>query len=226
VERCAGHRRQPGGESPGPDWHTTARNRTPNVMPPTLIPLILASASPRRAELLRTHGYDFEIVPSHIPEEPQDHLTPPDLTLHHARNKARAIASIHPDRTVLGADTLVALDGECLGKPRDLEEAAGMLGRLSGRIHEVHTGVWIIRESDRMEAGFVETSRVRFHTLTRDHIDRYLAIAEPLDKAGAYAAQESRESVVDCVEGSFTNVVGLPMERLASALGRFGIGGA
>lgn len=188
------------------------------------ISLILASASPRRAELLRAHGFDFEIVPSHIAEEPQEGLSPSDLTLHHARNKARAISPSHPGRTVLGADTLVAPDGECLGKPADLDEAASMLRRLSGRVHEVHTGVWLIRQSDRLETGFVETSRVRFHPLTADHIDRYLAIAEPLDKAGAYAAQESREGVVECIEGSFSNVVGLPMERLSSALLRFGIG--
>jgi septum formation protein len=187
------------------------------------VPLILASASPRRAELLRTHGYRFETVPSNDPEEPREDLDPAGLTLHHARNKARAIAPLHPRHTVLGADTLVALDGACLGKPRDLDEAAEMLMRLSGRIHEVHTGVWLTREADGTETGFVETSRVRFFALTPDHIARYLAVAEPLDKAGAYAAQETREGVVERVEGSFSNVVGLPMERLALELAKFGI---
>ena len=192
-------------------------------MPRPAAAFILASGSPRRVELLRGSGYHFEVVPSNDPEDPRPDLAPPDLTLLHARNKAGAVAGRHPDRLVLGADTLVALEGVPLGKPADLREAAGMLARLSGRTHQVHTAVCLARREPAFELAFVETSHVRFRRLEPEDIDRYLSAVDVLDKAGAYAAQATHTPVVERVEGSFTNVVGLPMERVTEALAQLGI---
>ena len=184
--------------------------------------LILASASPRRKDLLREYGYEFRVVPAEVLEIAPAHLTAGEVTLRNARAKACAVACIHPEALVLGVDTVVVLDGEIFGKPSDLEKAFAMAKRLNGRSHEVYSGVWLRHGATNWERGFVEITRVHFHRLTDAQIQAYLARIGPLDKAGAYAAQDDRGEFIARVEGSFTNVVGLPMEALAEALFEIG----
>ncbi len=183
---------------------------------PGLPPLILASASPRRRRLLEEHGYAFTVRPADVEEIAPAHLSPGEIVLWNARIKARAVARAHPDALVLGVDTLVAFEGEVFGKPADLPAAHAMLARLNGRTHEVYSGVWLSHAG--RERGFIEITRVQFHRLTEEALGTYLARIGPLDKAGAYAAQDDRGELIARVEGSFTNVIGLPMEALAAAL--------
>jgi septum formation protein len=183
------------------------------------MPLILASASPRRRDLLARDGYDFTVVPANVEEIAPPHLTPAELTLCNARLKARAIAAAHPGAIVLGVDTVVAFEGEVFGKPRDMDEALAMVTRLSGRVHEVWSGGWLVRGDH--ERGFNEATRVRFRPLAEPELRAYLARIGPLDKAGAYAAQDDRGELIEHVEGCFDNVVGLPMRALARALSHF-----
>jgi septum formation protein len=185
--------------------------------------LILASASPRRAQLLRDAKFEPEIVPADVEELSCDFLTPTELTLFNAYRKATAVAIQHPDAVVLGADTLVALGSEVFGKPRDLIEARRMLEQLVGKTHVVITGISVIQ----MRVGRVITravhTNVKFRLLTATEIEDYLKIAEPLDKAGAYAAQKSPDVIIERINGSFTNVVGLPMELVLPLLTSFGV---
>jgi septum formation protein len=183
--------------------------------------LILASASPRRKDLLQEHGYKFRVAPAEILEIAPAHLSAGEVTLRNARAKACAVASIHPEEVVLGVDTVVVFEGEIFGKPSDSEAAFTMAKRLNGRAHEVYSGVWLRHAAAHRERGFVEITRVRFHRLTDAQILAYQARIGPLDKAGAYAAQDDRGEFIARVEGSFTNVVGLPMEALAEALKDF-----
>ena len=185
--------------------------------------MILASSSPQRRQLLEAAGFQFEVVPSAVKERFDSYLTICELTLLNARQKALAVAQRHYDSVVLGADTLVALRGELIGKPRDLDEAAKTLRRLSGQVHQVCTSVCIVYAADAKSVLFHEISQVRFHPLTADKIQAYLAKINPLDKAGAYAAQGAGREVIAEIIGSYTNVVGLPMEKTARALDRFGI---
>lgn len=184
-------------------------------------PLILASTSPRRRRLLQEHGYNFRIVPAEIREIAPAHLTPGEITLYNARAKAHTVARAHPRALVLGVDTLVAFEGEVFGKPASMDEALAMVRRLSGRSHEVYSGVWLRRDELGRERGFIEITRVHFRELTDPQLRAYLARIGPLDKAGAYAAQEDRGELIDSIEGSFSNVIGLPMEALAEALREF-----
>lgn len=180
--------------------------------------IVLASASPRRRDLLREYGYEARIEPADIEEVMPAFLTVGEMTLLNAKRKCQHVARQFPDGIVVGADTLVSLDGLILGKPRDLGHAFEMLRSLSGRTHEVCSGVWIA--GGEKSRGFVEVSRVKFHPLSTPAIEKYLARIGPLDKAGAYAAQDGGE-VIQSIEGSLTNVVGLPMEALAAALEDF-----
>ena len=180
--------------------------------------LILASASPRRRQLLAEHGYDFTVVPADVEEIAPVYFTPREVVLWNARLKAHAIARQHPGELVLGVDTLVAFRGRIFGKPRDLDEAFAMLRELNGRTHEVFSGVCLLRAADRKEHTFTEVTRVHFRKLPPAQIRAYLARIHPLDKAGAYAAQDDRGELIAKVEGSFTNVIGLPMEALSEAL--------
>ena len=181
--------------------------------------IVLASASPRRRQLLSEYGYTFTVQPADIEEVMPPGLNVGEITLFNARQKALAVAASNPEAVVIGVDTLVALEGEILGKPADMDEAFSMLSRLNGRIHEVHSGVWVARQSTNTNRAFVEVSRVKFRNLSETDLRRYMAHIHPLDKAGAYAAQdESPESIVECIEGSRTNVIGLPMEALAKML--------
>ncbi len=184
--------------------------------------LILASASPRRRTLLAEHGYDFEVrVPHGVEEIAPAHLSPGETVLANARAKARAGLAQTPDAVVLGVDTEVFFEGRVLGKPVDMTAAFTMLRRLNGLTHEVYSGVWIAGQEK--ERGFIEVTSVRFHCRTDAELKRYLERIHPLDKAGSYAAQEDRGEMIAAVEGSFSNVIGLPMERLRVELRGFGI---
>jgi septum formation protein len=182
--------------------------------------LILASASPRRRDLLQAHGYHFAVCIPEVEEIAPAHLTPAEVTLANARLKAQAIARQQPGAMVLGADTVVAFEGEIFGKPRDLDHAVEMLRRLNGRVHEVWSGVWLVHGETGRETGFNAVTRVRFRQLGEDQLRAYLARIGPLDKAGAYAAQDDQGDLIESYEGCFDNVVGLPMKALAWALER------
>jgi septum formation protein len=137
--------------------------------------------------------------------------------------KAMATARLRPNNVVLGADTLVTIDGHILGKPKDKNQAVAMLQRLSGRTHRVWTSVFICCLAEARSTTFHDISRVRFRRLNRDRIDNYLTRINPLDKAGAYAAQGFGSEIIEKIDGSFTNVVGLPMEKTVAALAEFGV---
>lgn len=180
--------------------------------------IILASASPRRADLLREAGFEPEIIPATVEEIAPLHLTPGEMTLFNARAKAHAVARLHPGATVIGADTLVSIDGRVLGKPRVGDEAFQMLRTLAGRTHDVLTGVCIVRPRGSGECSFIEASHVTFRPLTDPEIRRYTTLVHTLDKAGAYAAQEDPMGIIARIDGSRTNVIGLPMEAVLEAL--------
>src|ERR1039458_2293618 len=187
-----------------------------------LPPLILASASPRRAELLRRLQPEFQIVPSDATEITDEQLSPLELCQLNAHRKARAVAKKIPDALVLGADTLVFLEREILGKPRDLADARRMLARLQGRHHQVVTGVSLMHLRKHQERIFASSGDVLFHPLDAAQIHEYVSKAHPLDKAGAYAIQESGEIIISEISGSFSNVVGLPVELLREELQTWG----
>ena len=181
-------------------------------------PLILASASPRRAELLKLLRVKFRIIPSDATEVVHEHLTPLEICQLNAHRKARAVAKRIPDALVIGADTLVFLDNKILGKPRNLADARRMLARLQGRTHQVVTGVSLIHLRTHRERVFAISTDVLFHPLDAGQIRDYLSRINPLDKAGAYAIQESGEKIISEISGSYSNVVGLPVERLREEL--------
>lgn len=184
---------------------------------------ILASASARRRELLIELLDDYEVTVADV-EELSSH---PDgstaLVMVNARLKALAIARQQPGAWVLGADTLVALGNEVLGKPCDLEEAFSMLRILSGKTHEVSTGLCLVHLDDGYEETRVETSKVTFRELDDAVIEEYFAEVNPLDKAGAYAIQKRGELIVESFEGSRSNVIGLPLELLGQWFRDLGI---
>lgn len=182
--------------------------------------LILASASPRRRDLLTQAGYTFSVRTANIPEVSQPGEDAIRLTLRLARQKAEAVAAASPEvgeaAIVLGADTVVAIDGEILGKPRDAADAARMLRLLSGRTHQVVTGVCVLR-GDRQQAA-AEVTHVCFRALSDREIAEYVATGEPLDKAGAYAIQGRAGRWVPRISGCYFNVVGLPLALVGSML--------
>jgi septum formation protein len=183
--------------------------------------LILASASPRRADLLRSLGVQFEVIPSGTEELHDESLSPTALCEINAERKATDVARNYPDRIVLGADTLVTLDGKLFGKPRNLDEARKILAALSGRTHQVITGLCLCRGARKSR--FSDVTEVRFKPLTPDVIEAYLAAVSVLDKAGAYGIQERGDLLVESVSGSYSNVVGLPLERLGREFDVWGI---
>ncbi len=180
--------------------------------------LILASASPRRRELLSEAGIPFEIIPAQVDETPVEGETPLEYASRVAREKATVISLLHPDKWVLGADTVVIVDNMILGKPYTQEEAIGMLRLLSGRQHEVLTAVALVcstLDSPTMEvAEFHVASQVIFRDLNEKEIQDYVETNEPMDKAGAYAIQGGAAGFVERYVGSWSNIVGLPMEEL------------
>lgn len=192
-------------------------------MSPVSLPLVLASQSPRRVELMTEAGYTFTIVVPQVEEAHDASLTPEALTLENARRKAVAGAATHPDALVIGADTLVYVDGDPLGKPRDLDNALEMMRRLSGRSHQVCTGVYFAWDGGEKGRGFHVITDVTFLPLTDAIIQAYHARVTPLDKAGAYGIQECSEMILQSYDGSWTNVMGLPMERLKEELEKLGV---
>lgn len=182
--------------------------------------LILASASPRRAELLASAGFDFEVHPADVDETPTPGEPPIDYALRVARDKGRrSSAEVHDSTTaILSADTVVVAGTHMLGKPADRADAARMLGMLAGRVHEVHTAV-VVRRGEE-EAHEVVTTRVSFRPLSADEIAWYVESGEPEGKAGAYAIQGRGARFIDWIEGSWSNVVGLPVATVYRLLAR------
>jgi septum formation protein len=197
--------------------------------------LVLASSSPRRRELLAQAGFSFEVHPSHISEEHRPGETPEAYVTRLARKKALAVFNeltaapntfpeAHQDGApllVLGADTIVNLDGQILGKPADAADAARMLHRLSGRSHQVITGIALITASSDQTAA--ETTTVRVSPLTDEEIATYIATGEPMDKAGAYAIQGRAARWIPRIYGCYSNVVGLPLARVSRMLASRGL---
>jgi septum formation protein len=185
--------------------------------------LILASGSPRRAEILRDAGYPFTILSSAIDETPFANESPENLVQRLADTKADLVAAraVGP-AVIIAADTEVVLDGHVLGKPRTSDDARNMLAKLSGRTHSVITGVTLIRLPDAERRCFVETTQVQFAKIPDEEILRYLATGEPFDKAGSYAIQGRAGRYVPRIEGCYFNIVGLPLARLAVVLAELG----
>lgn len=181
------------------------------------MPVVLASSSPRRSELLARAGIEFEVIPSPAEEVHDASMPPAALCELNATLKAEAIADLRPDDIVIGADTLVFIDNEPLGKPSDLDTARTMLKRLAGRSHQVRTGVCVIFP-DGARCVFHETTDVVFLPLDEQAIENYLLKVNPLDKAGAYGIQEYGELIIERIDGSFENVMGLPVHRLLDVL--------
>ncbi len=184
--------------------------------------LILASASPRRAEILSMLGYEFQIIPASC-DENTDGLSAKDAVGELARRKAMAVAKAHPQCTVLGSDTLVTLEGKVLGKPKSTAEAAEMLATLSGKTHSVFTGISVV-QGDKCITKTVE-AKVTFRELTPQEIADYIATNEPMDKAGAYGIQGKGAVLVEEIQGDFFNVMGLPAAQVYLLLKQFGFNG-
>lgn len=188
-----------------------------------IMKLILASASERRAEILRSAGFEFEVVPSSVDEAPRAGEASEDLVLRLASAKAEHVAaSAKGPAIVIGADTEVVLDGAVLGKPRSSEDAQHMLTRLSGRTHTVITGITLIRLPDGEQRSFVESTQVQFAKISQGEIQRYLATREPFDKAGGYAIQGRAGRYIPRIAGCYFNIVGLPLPRVWEAIMELG----
>ena len=178
-------------------------------------PVILASRSPRRIELLKTVIKNFQVIPSEIDETCNANLSPEENVMFLSRKKATWVAKHHPHHLVIGADTLVFLENEIIGKPTDVEDACRILRRLNGREHKVITGVAVVH-SKTLSAASV--SRVRIKPLTQNEIASYVNSGEPMDKAGAYAIQGQGSFLVESYKGSYSNIIGLPVEMLKDLL--------
>jgi len=184
--------------------------------------IVLASASPRRRELLASLGLRVIVVPSDIDEGDRPGYGPLELARLHAGTKADAVAAREPGRVLIAADTVVELDGEALGKPRDVGEAAAMLSRLAGREHLVHTAFAIVDGPSGRRRAAAITTRVRFYPLEPDEIDAYVAGGEPMDKAGAYGIQGPGAALVERIDGDFYTVMGLPLGTVVRELRALG----
>ncbi|HEY4301714.1 MAG TPA: Maf family protein [Candidatus Didemnitutus sp.] len=180
--------------------------------------LILASASPRRRELLAQAGLAFEVIPAEVTENEEPSAEPCAMVLHNAALKADWVADRHPDATVLGADTTVFIDRTVLNKPRHRDEARAMLRRLSGRTHTVFTGLALRRRRDGLKIDRGVASEVTFRVLSDVMIDDYLQRVHTLDKAGGYAIQEEGDRIVESYKGSMTNIIGLPLDETKQLL--------
>ena len=186
-----------------------------------LQPLILASASPRRRHWMEAMGIPFELQAPQVDETPLLDEEPMELVLRLAELKAEVIARRNPGRWVLAADTTVAVDHHTLNKPVDVEDAVRMLTLIQGRAHQVHTGLCLQR--DAQVHSFVDTAQVHFRPLTEAQIRWYVGTHEPMDKAGAYAIQGIGALFIENVAGSFSTVMGLPVERMGALFGHLGL---
>jgi septum formation protein len=185
--------------------------------------LILASSSPRRRDLLSAIGLTFQVVIPEIREIPSPHETPRDFALRVAEKKALAVGDQFPQAWVIGADTVVVLEGEILGKPRDREDAKRMLQQLADRVHIVITGYVLVKVAEDKKFAGAEETRVKLDALGEREIDWYVDTGEPLDKAGGYAIQGKGAFMVEWIEGSYTNVVGFPLCQIMRLLKDVGI---
>lgn len=181
--------------------------------------IILASASPRRRELMELAGYDFEVICADIVEAVPKNVQPQEVVMSLALQKAQAVAAENEDAVVVGSDTVVALDGKILGKPHSESEACEMLRLLSGRTHKVFTGVAVV--GDGKEKNFFDETDVEFYPLDEDEIKKYVATGEPMDKAGAYGIQGKGSVLVKRINGDFFNVMGLPIAKLYREMSDF-----
>jgi septum formation protein len=182
--------------------------------------IVLASQSPRRAELIGRLGLGFDTIPADLDESYMPGETPPEHAERLARDKALAVAAAQEDALVVGSDTIVVVDGDVLGKPRDRAQAVEMLTRLAGREHEVCTGVAVVHRG-RVESG-LERVRVRFRALDRRVCEEYVGTGEPMDKAGAYGIQGFGSALVEGIDGDYFAVMGLPVVRMLALFERFG----
>ena len=190
---------------------------------PSVPPLILASASPRRRQLLARLGVPFEVVVAGVAEFEDAGADPRHMVAHNAALKAEWVSARHPEALVLGADTTVFIDGVVLNKPRDLEEAHAMLMRLSGRTHTVYTGLAVRQANSGLRLDDGVASEVTFKPLDGAGIADYLSKVETLDKAGGYSVQDQTDLIIAGYRGSFTNIMGLPLEATKQILTRCGL---
>lgn len=190
---------------------------------PSPLVLILASASPRRTELLREAGIPHRVLVAAVTEHEDPTTDPARMVLHNARLKAAAVSRLHPAALVLGADTTVALGDRALNKPADLAESRVMLRGLSGREHTVHTGVCLLCPALGIDESHDVTAWVRFRDLTADDITRYQGLVNTLDKAGAYGIQQGREIIIDDFQRPISTIMGLPVEFLRARLVALGL---
>jgi septum formation protein len=186
-------------------------------------PLVLASASPRREEMLRLVGVRFAILHGNVDETPRAGEAPEDYALRLSEAKARAVAAMRPGRWVLGADTIVTIDGELLGKPATRDEARCMIRKLSGREHTVITAFTLFNSEQAEVIRQAVSSQVRLKEIPNDEVEWYVATEEPYDKAGGYAVQGKASFLISEIRGSYTNVVGLPLCEVVEALKELGL---
>lgn len=184
--------------------------------------IILASSSPRRQQILKDLGLQFEAFPVDFMEK-MEGMEPHELVAYNALGKAREVAKKHSESIIIGCDTVIVLNGEILGKPNTPEKAKSMLKKLSGKYHSVFSGLALIDAKTNGEMVGYEETKIKFRELSEEEIDDYIASGEPLDKAGAYGIQGRGELFIDRIEGSFSNVVGLPKGLLIKFLSEAGI---
>jgi septum formation protein len=183
--------------------------------------IVLASASPRRQELLRQVGLTFRVVPSQVDEQVAEPMQPADLVKYLALAKARDVAQREPGALIIGSDTIVVVDDRVLGKPQNRADAIDMLGSLSGRSHQVMTGIALVEGS--RELVDYEVTTVQFRPLNQGEIGRYVDSGEPMDKAGAYGIQGRAAAMISAIAGDYFTVVGLPLSRTVQMLAQFGV---
>ena len=188
-----------------------------------MVPLILASASPRRKELLANLGLNIKIKVSQVDETMEEDIPPAQQVEKLAERKAAAVASETAEGLVIGADTLVVLAGKPLGKPANRQEAVQMINELQGKSHEVLTGLAVVDAATGQSVVTHQTTAVHFKPMTREQVERYVSTGEPYDKAGAYAVQGKASIFIESIQGCYFNVVGLPVSKLADALRVFGV---
>ncbi len=187
------------------------------------MPILLASTSPRRRELLELLGLEFDILPPTCEETLFPDLPPSEQTQQLAREKARSVAIQHPEDLVIGSDTVIEIKSRLLGKPKNMQEAETMLRELRGTHHHVHTGVTIIQQAKHILISFVETAQVWIKPFDESTLQSYLATKESLGKAGSYSIQGDGAQLIEKIEGDYPTIVGLPLWRIAKILEKQGV---